>query len=175
MAARLPSYLEDILAAVAAQLASATGLPPSAIHMTLDPNEPPPVKTGQTMVTYTPTNFPLDLPEFAGAGIVAPTFNGVLEVSVWLHILLDQPNRAEAYLTNQLKGGLALMRKIMGSNTQPTTGLLGFDPLDDQGNPLLKQPMRMTAAGWRTMPGQRPPDWRRIASAWEIAYTQKLP
>jgi hypothetical protein len=175
VAARLPSYLEDILAAIAAQLASATSLPPSAIHMTLDPNEPPPVKTGQTMLTYCPASFPLDQPEFAGASIVAPTFNGVLEVSLWIRVLLDQPGRAEAYLTNQVKGGLALMRKIMGSNTQPSTGLLGFDPLDDQGNPLLKQPMRMLPSGWRTVPGQRPPDWRRIASGWELAYTQKLP
>jgi hypothetical protein len=186
MPIRPPAYLEDILAAIAAQLATATGIPQSSIHMTLDPDDMPPIKSGTTIITYTPRDFPLDQAEYEGVGRVAPTFDGTIDVTLWIRMHLDQPGRSETFMTDQTKGAIQLMRKVMGNaagrqgqpphvDTLPPTGLLGFDPTDDQGNGLLKQEMRLRPGGWRTVPGQQETGWRRIVSSWECMFVQKLP
>jgi hypothetical protein len=132
-----------------------------------DLNTPGDWPTQDLVVTIAGGEFPVDQTAVAGGGThpEALLVEGVLAISLWVRLGLDQPMRDAIYLTEITRGAWNNWHAILRA-------LHLFLPNDGNGNYLTVEPVRFLS--WHF--GKRDPrlGWGRVRGLLEVKYVQDL-
>lgn len=166
----IPVFISDILLAMKVQLAEGSSygggvsvLPDNNILISLEQDQGQPPTDDQYVVLVPGPQLPdMDAIEGAAAATITP-FNGEVGVIFWARLSVDQTYRDEAYLTDATLSALGTWRRIVKA-------LQLWDATNKNGDYILQEPMRMTAAGFKFRKREPRTGWGNVACSFECKY-----
>lgn len=126
---------------------------------------------GQRFLVVKPGRFPLVEGLTSGAGREEMAHEGDISVNLFCRLNTDRQGEDARWLLDETLGALRCWFEVLQS-------LHMYDPtavVDEVEYWILNKPFR--CLWWAAEPravGRKAPGWGKIASAWELAYTQKL-
>lgn len=164
----IATWLDVLLEAVETQVSVAAVVSRDLVYSTeateADALEAPPA---DKFVTVTPTIFPANQGMVMGGGRPQTGFDGRVRVSMFARHQSDQEFRSGTAMKGP-DGTLALTLAVLNA-------LQLYLPVDDSGNGLLREPMRLT--GFDLTPRRmRGADsfWSVVTSVWEMKFTANI-
>lgn len=166
-----PVWIDDLLARIVAQLVARSGIPQDCVFESVASDQdhlmsPP----ADRFIVVFPASFPVDFPGVSGGGRLNTGFDGTVDVKVFSRVTSDQELRSARLFRDATQGLLPLVRKVLDS-------LQMFIPTTSAGAALVREPMRMTPAGFTIRPvnAQDKSTWAVVQSAWSVRFSSDIP
>lgn len=135
--ARIDSTPDVIFPLLVARLINqVSGLDASSCFLSLDPDEIPGATSGDYVVVVSPSpQFRFDQSIFTGAEEYGAMATWHAAITIHSTANIDEPGRDTEFLASQALG-------VTAKATQVAKAILGFDPVDGNGNYVLAQPIQ---------------------------------
>jgi hypothetical protein len=162
-----PTWLDDILEAIVAKIASGTGLPKDCVFDSLAEDAshlsfPP----ADRFITLRPGRFPVGRPGVTGGGRALTGFEGPIRVALFVRLGEDQEFRDTRILRDKSRGAFKLLLKLIDT-------MQLFAPANKDGKGMLREPMRIEDFDFTPRRiGQT--SWVVVPTVWEIKFTAPL-
>ena len=160
----IPTSLDVILPVLRARLVSVTGLPAERVGA-LQRNDVPFNAHGDNYVFLRVEDSSFDMADIIGAGRIDSREEVLLSLTVRSRLATDEANMDWKWLTDESYGNLRLRHRCIDA-------LLCFQPLDDDGNWLVTEPIKPTTTRRpRKEEGKAPNrEWGESTTWWKMTY-----
>lgn len=167
MPTRVTAQPHEVMQAVRQRILDKGLFSESLVFWTLEPRQsqqPPPSDLYLSIVSeaHVPNKPCVD-----GGGNTTFWIDCRLTTVLWVRLWTDQAGRSDQLLMDRSFGGLVKQVEIVSA-------LNLFDPVNNDGDWILCEPMRLAAGGWTPRPAETVKGWTSIQAQWEAAYLMRL-